>query len=130
MEPERDGRSGAPRDRSRRVKVMVAMSGGVDSSVAAALLHEAGIELVGVTLHLWDASGADQVGRCCAPEDREGARLSCDHLGIAHYVIDARAAFRGEVVDPFVKAYLVGETPSPCVHCNRGVKLGKLVGLA
>lgn len=106
------------------------MSGGVDSSVAAALLHEAGVELVGVTLHLWDAEGEDKVGRCCAPEDREDARLTCDHLGIPHYVIDERAAFRGEVVDPFVKAYLAGQTPSPCVHCNRGVKLGKLVALA
>src|SRR5687767_1142532 len=104
-------------------RVLVAMSGGVDSSVAAALLHEQGHEVIGVTLHLWDASGEEQVGRCCAPEDREDARRTCDAIGAPHYVIDERTAFRDEVVQPFVRAYLDGVTPSPCVHCNRGVKL-------
>lgn len=106
------------------------MSGGVDSSVAAALLKEQGYELVGVTLHLWDADGVSKVGRCCAPEDREDARRSCDALGIPHYVIDERAAFRATVVDPFVEAYRNGTTPSPCVTCNQQVKLGRLVELA
>ena len=69
---------------TRRERGLVAMSGGVDSSVAAALLAERGHELVGVTLHLWDASGGHAVGRCCAPEDREDARRTCDHLGIPH----------------------------------------------
>jgi len=73
------------------VRVLVAMSGGVDSSVAAALLKEQGHELVGVTLHLWDASGNAKVGRCCAPEDREDARKSADELGFPHYTIDERA---------------------------------------
>lgn len=106
------------------------MSGGVDSSVAAALLREQGHELVGVTLHLWDASGASKVGRCCAPEDREDARKTCDAIGIPHYVIDERDAFRAEVVDPFVDAYRAGSTPSPCIACNQHVKLGRLARLA
>jgi len=111
-------------------RILVAMSGGVDSSVAAALLLEAGHELVGVTLHLWDARGEQQVGRCCAPEDRDDARRTCAHLGIPHYVIDEREAFRARVVDPFVAEYREGRTPVPCVHCNRTVKIDGLVRLA
>jgi tRNA-specific 2-thiouridylase len=107
-------------------RVLVAMSGGVDSSLAAALLRAAGHDIVGVTLHLWDASGADQVGRCCAPEDREDARRTCDLLGVPHYVLDERAAFRARVVEPFVDENLAGRTPIPCVHCNQHVKLGRL----
>jgi tRNA-specific 2-thiouridylase len=106
------------------------MSGGVDSSVAAALLREAGHDLVGVTLHLWDAVGEKQVGRCCAPEDRDDARRTCEHLGIPHYVLDEREAFRKHVVDPFVVAYRGGRTPIPCVSCNRTVKLTYLTEVA
>lgn len=106
------------------------MSGGVDSAVVAGLLHEAGYDLVGVTLHLWDADGTQQVGRCCAPEDREDARRVCDHLGIPHFVIDEREAFRRHVVDPFLSDYVSGRTPAPCAHCNGTVKLGHLVALA
>ncbi len=111
-------------------RVLVAMSGGVDSSVAAALLKEAGHDLVGVTLHLWDADGAQQVGRCCAPEDRDDARRTCEHLGIPHYVLDEREAFRKHVVDPFVADYQAGRTPIPCVTCNRTVKLTHLAEVA
>ena len=106
------------------------MSGGVDSSVAAALLAEQGYDLVGVTLHLWDASGEEKVGRCCAPEDRDDARRTCDALGIPHYVLDEREAFRAEVVEPFLDEYARGRTPIPCVHCNRTVKLVHLAQLA
>ncbi len=111
-------------------RALVAMSGGVDSSVAAALLKEQGLDLVGVTLHLWDAEGHRRVGRCCAPEDRDDARRACEHLGIPHYVFDERRAFRRAVVDPFIASYRAGTTPSPCVHCNREVKLGGLLSIA
>lgn len=114
----------------KRERILVAMSGGVDSSVAAALLAEQGHELVGVTFHLWDAQGDQQVGRCCAPEDREDARRSCDHLGIPHYVLDERQAFRSDVVEPFLDRYLEGVTPAPCVACNQHVKVHRLVELA
>ncbi len=112
------------------MRVLVAMSGGVDSAVAAGLLSEQGHDVVGVTLHLWDAEGEHKVGRCCAPEDRDDARRVCEHLGVPHYVMDERAAFRANVVEPFLDAYLSGTTPSPCVHCNRTVKLEHLSGLA
>ncbi len=111
-------------------RVLVAMSGGVDSSVAAALLAEQGHDLVGVTLHLWDAEGEHKVGRCCAPEDRDDARRACEHIGIPHYVFDERRAFREGVIAPFVDAYRAGTTPSPCVHCNQQVKIGSLLQLA
>jgi tRNA-uridine 2-sulfurtransferase len=106
------------------------MSGGVDSSLAAALLAEQGHEVIGVTLHLWDAEGEDKVGRCCAPEDRDDARRTCELLGVPHYVIDERAAFRSHVVDPFVATNLAGQTPIPCVACNQTVKLARLAEIA
>src|SRR5215471_2581858 len=110
------------------------MSGGVDSAVAAARLHDEGHEVIGVTLHLWDypedpaAPGAH--ARCCAPEDQYDARRTADKLGFAHYAFDRRELFARAVVEPFVDAYLAGETPSPCTACNRGVKLAELFAIA
>jgi len=115
---------------TKPMRVLVAMSGGVDSSLAAALLHAAGHEVIGVTLHLWDAAGDDKVGRCCAPEDRDDARRTCELLGVPHYVIDEREAFRSHVVDPFIRTNLEGRTPIPCVACNQQVKLARLWELA
>jgi tRNA-specific 2-thiouridylase len=112
------------------MRVLIALSGGVDSSVAAALLAEQGHDLVGVTFHLWDAQGENKVGRCCAPEDRDDARRTAEHVGFAHYVIDERKAFRAHVVEPFLDTYLGGETPAPCVSCNQHVKVARLVELA
>jgi tRNA-specific 2-thiouridylase len=116
-----------------RERILVAMSGGVDSSVAAARLLDAGHDVVGVTLHLWDYEeqpGARSHGRCCAPEDQYDARRVADALGFPHFTFDRRALFAETVVAPFVEAYLSGETPSPCTACNRGVKLGELFALA
>jgi tRNA-uridine 2-sulfurtransferase len=106
------------------------MSGGVDSSVAAALLVDAGADVVGVTLHLWDYQAEGHAGRCCAPEDQYDARRVCDQLGIPHYTFDRRALFREAVVDRFVRDYAEGRTPSPCVRCNEHVKLGPLWAIA
>jgi len=115
-----------------RERILVAMSGGVDSSVAAARLHDAGFEVVGVTLHLWDypEETSPPHGRCCAPEDQYDARRVADALGFPHFTFDRRELFARAVVEPFVDAYLSGETPSPCAACNRGVKLAELFALA
>lgn len=112
------------------MRVLVAMSGGVDSSVAAARLVAAGHDVVGVTLHLWDYPDDGEKGRCCAPEDQHDARRAADHLKIPHFSFDRRELFRTQVVEPFVASYLGGETPSPCVACNRTVKLRELLPLA
>jgi tRNA-specific 2-thiouridylase len=111
-------------------RVLVGLSGGVDSSVAAARLLDRGFEVVGVTLHLWEYEGGAAPSRCCAPEDIDDARATAATLGIPFYTFDRREAFAHEVVDPFVDAYLEGRTPSPCVACNRDVKIGAFVGLA
>jgi len=113
---------------------LMGVRGGVDSSVAAARLHDAGHEVIGVTLHLWDypeGEGATRAhGRCCAPEDQYDAARTADSLGFAHYTFDRRDLFARTVVDPFVDAYLEGETPSPCTTCNREIKLAELFSLA
>ena len=119
----------------KKTRILVAMSGGVDSAVAAARLHDEGHEVVGCTLHLWDyesaaESGAKSHGRCCAPEDQYDARRTADFLGFPHFTFDRRELFASAVVAPFVEAYLAGETPSPCTSCNRGVKLGELFAIA
>lgn len=108
------------------------MSGGVDSSVAAARLFDAGYDVVGCTLHLWDYpdEGPGAHARCCAPEDQYDARRTADALGFPHFTFDRRAMFAERVVAPFVEAYVAGETPSPCTACNRTVKLGELFAIA
>ncbi len=103
------------------MRVAVAMSGGVDSSTAAALLLEQGHEVVGFTLKVWDSS------RCCSIEDVEDARRVARHLGIPFYVLDASEVFEAEVVEPFVRAYARGATPNPCIRCNRRVRFRWLV---
>jgi tRNA-specific 2-thiouridylase len=116
-----------------RERILVAMSGGVDSGVAAARLFDAGYDVVGVTLHLWDYPDEGEAGghaRCCAPEDQYDARRTADAVGFPHYTFDRRELFARSVVAPFVDAYLAGETPSPCTACNRGVKLGELFAIA
>jgi tRNA-uridine 2-sulfurtransferase len=113
------------------MKVLVAMSGGVDSSVVAGLLHVAGHEVIGVTLQLYDHGAATaRRGACCAGQDIYDAKRVADRLGIAHYVIDAEARFAESVIGPFADSYANGETPVPCIACNQTVKFGDLSVLA
>lgn len=111
-------------------RIVIGMSGGVDSSAAAALLVDQGWTVIGVTLHLWDYQREGHAGRCCAPEDQYDAKRVCDSLGIAHYTFDRRELFREKVVTPFIDDYAKGQTPSPCVRCNEHVKLGPLWQIA
>ncbi len=112
-------------------RVVVAMSGGVDSSVAAALLHEAGYQTIGITLQLYDqGEHAVRTKSCCAGQDIYDARRVADTLGIPHYVLDFESRFRESVIDDFVDTYLAGATPIPCVRCNQTVKFRDLVARA
>lgn len=104
--------------------VLVAMSGGVDSSVAAALLVEAGHDVTGVTLKLW---GGESDSGCCSVADVEDARRVAAQLGVAHYVFNFVDDFESQVVGPYVDAYAAGRTPNPCVECNRSVKFDALL---
>ena len=112
------------------MRVVCAMSGGVDSSLAAALMIEAGHEVVGMTMSLYDASLDPRKGRggtCCSPAEVDMARRACDQLGIPHYTVDERERFQREVIDDFVYAYAEGRTPNPCARCNEHVKFGPLL---
>jgi tRNA-specific 2-thiouridylase len=112
-------------------RIVVAMSGGVDSSVVAALAAKTGAEVIGVTLQLYDHGEAvKRSGSCCAGQDIYDAKTVCDRLGIAHYVLDYESRFRTGVIDRFADEYAMGRTPVPCSMCNHGVKFTDLIGFA
>ncbi len=109
-------------------RIVVGMSGGVDSSVTAGLLARAGYEVIGITLQLYDHGAAmERKGACCAGRDILDARRVAEHIGIAHYVLDFEERFRKAVIDDFADTYLMGETPIPCIRCNQTVKFSDLL---
>src|SRR6185369_7928715 len=112
-------------------RIVAAMSGGVDSTVTAALLARAGYDVVGVTLQLYDHGAAIQKkGACCAGQDIHDARQAADAIGLAHYVLDYESLFRDQVMEDFADSYLRGETPIPCIRCNQTVKFRDLLDVA
>lgn len=112
-------------------RVVVAMSGGVDSSVVAGLLHKEDYEVIGITLQLYDHGEATRrTGSCCAGQDIDDARRVCETLGIPHYVLDYESRFRDAVIDVFADSYIAGETPVPCISCNQTVKFADLLKTA
>src|SRR6188508_3719611 len=125
---EADFQLGRP---TRQARIVVAMSGGVDSSVVAALAARSGAEVIGVTLQLYDQGEAvKRSGSCCAGQDIYDAKTVCDRLGIAHYVLDYESRFRSGVIDRFADEYAAGRTPIPCALCNQGVKFTDLIAFA
>jgi tRNA-specific 2-thiouridylase len=112
-------------------RVVVAMSGGVDSTVTAVLMAKAGYDVVGVTLQLYDHGAAlAKKGACCAGQDIHDARTAAERIGIPHYVLDYESRFRQEVIEEFADSYLRGETPIPCIRCNQTVKFRDLLDVA
>src|SRR6201997_1212828 len=118
---------GSPRD----TRVVVAMSGGVDSGVTAALLKAEGYDVIGVTLQLYDHGAAThRKGACCAGQDIHDARMVAGAIGIPHYVLDYESRFKAAVIDRFADSYVAGETPVPCVDCNQSIKFRDLLETA
>ena len=112
-------------------RVLIGMSGGIDSSVSAYLLKKSGYDVVGVTLkHLGDESENSDSKTCCSLDDIYDAKMACYHIGIPHYVVDVRSEFKEEVIDYFVKEYNRGNTPSPCIVCDEKIKIKKMIELA
>src|SRR5258705_5859802 len=129
-----DGLIAAARDAVRLpagTRIVAAMSGGVDSTVTAALMARAGYDVVGVTLQLYDHGAAIQKkGACCAGQDIHDARTAAEAIGIAHYVLDYESRFKQQVIEDFADSYLRGETPIPCIRCNQTVKFRDLLDVA
>src|SRR5246127_672958 len=118
---------GRPQD----TRVVVAMSGGVDSSVTAGVVKDEGYDVVGVTLQLYDHGAAThRKGACCAGQDIHDARAVAERIGIPHYVLDYESRFKEAVIDRFADSYLAGETPGPCVECNQSIKFRDLLATA
>lgn len=109
------------------MRVVVALSGGVDSSAAAALLQEQGHDVIGMTLRVWSYESGERCGSCCSPDDIEDARAVAEALNIPFYVVNVEELFKERVIGPFVRAYLDGRTPIPCVACNQDLKFGFLL---
>src|SRR3954466_5970087 len=118
---------GRPQD----TRIVVAMSGGVDSSATAALLAAEGYDVVGITLQLYDHGAAvHRKGACCAGQDVYDARAVAAQIGIPHYVLDYEARFKEAVIDRFADSYIAGETPVPCIDCNQSIKFRDLLTTA